>query len=53
MRGVHMKTVTLVHLRYELLHKFVVERQSAPAFRALKVVVIRLADPLEYRIAGA
>ena len=51
--GIHVKAVSIVHFLDEFLDQLVVKRQRSAATRALQVMVVRLADPLEHGIAGA
>ncbi len=52
-RGVHVESVALVYVGDELLNQLVVQRKRAPTLRALQMMMIRLADPLEHGVAGA
>ena len=46
-----MEAVSFVHAVDKFLHEFVVEWERTSAAGALKMVMIRLADPFEYGIA--
>jgi hypothetical protein len=48
-----VETVSFVDAVDELLHKFVIKRECAAATGALKMVMIRLANPFVHSVARA